>query len=451
MGFTDYLTIAIILVGVLIWGFGWISRKVGYTPKGKEVVQSTGTPSKQILSSGARAANEYLARLGVEGRAKQLPAWGLQVRSPYKHHESEATSWIGGAPKAPAEFDWPRDTSGNQMYFLAMIDLASLSPDSVSGLPSEGALLIFFGGNPGDQALNGVSYSCIVLSAIEMQSAVQHETPRDQAELSTHSYLDNPVFPKWPVDLIPFLDDGTVPPAKFPDTFKTPERWISNWGVAALEAKAALHQLEAATSGLSEQHAKKRLADARRTEALYPGKGFGDDVINEAEALAADGDNVIKALQAWQRLAASKPADEMVDTVALRDIFKIRSALADQLYDILFETMRYGASQNVWEDICAKHPDFKRSAGFETIADTYRDFVEMWAMRWVGHRLFGLEPDFANNGEDLRGHDCLISIGFDDIFGNTTEHFYGMSIWCPREEMSKGQLQNGQLVFHCAV
>ncbi|MEP6064243.1 MAG: DUF1963 domain-containing protein [Paracoccaceae bacterium] len=451
MGFTDYLTVAIILVGVLFWGIWWIGGKVGYSPKGKENAQTTGTSAKQNLSSGTRAAQEYLARSGTESRAKQLPAWGLQVRSPYKHHACAATSWIGGTPKAPADFDWPRGASGNHMFFLATIDLASLSPDAVSGLPSEGALLIFFGDNLNDKGRNDASYSCIVLSAIEMQTAVRHETPHDPIELSTHLYLDSPVFPKWPVDLIPFLDDGNVPPAKFPDIFKAPERWISNWGVAAMEAKAALYELEAAKDGLSNQHAKKRLDDARRTNAQYPGKGYGDDIINQAEALAADGDTIITALQTWKKLAESKPAGEPVDAVALRKIFEIRSAFADHLYDILFQTMRYGASRPVWENICAEHPAFERGAKFETIADTYRDFVEMWAMRWVGHRLFGLEPEFPNNDEDLRGHDCLISVGFDDVFGNRTEHFYGMSIWCPREEMSKGQLQNGQLVFHCAV
>ncbi len=92
---------------------------------------------------------ELLARGGGADRAKQLPAWALLFHSPFARSD-DATSWIGGAPKAPGNFEWPKDRDGTPLHFIAQIDLASLKPEPQTGLrppglPAEGALLVFIG------------------------------------------------------------------------------------------------------------------------------------------------------------------------------------------------------------------------------------------------------------------------------------------------------------------
>jgi hypothetical protein len=69
---------------------------------------------------------------------------------------------------------------------------------------------------------------------------------------------------------------------------------------------------------------------------------------------------------------------------------------------------------------------------------------------WRRHRLFGIEPEFANNFDDLRGQDCVISIAADMLLQTMSEHEYGLSIWCPRDRMMKGLFDKGQLIRHCA-
>jgi hypothetical protein len=70
---------------------------------------------------------------------------------------------------------------------------------------------------------------------------------------------------------------------------------------------------------------------------------------------------------------------------------------------------------------------------------------------WRRHRLFGREPELESNFEDLRGQDCVISIGADALLQTTSEHEYGLSIWCPRGRMRKGLVDTGQLIRHRAV
>lgn len=55
-----------------------------------------------------------------------------------------------------------------------------------------------------------------------------------------------------------------------------------------------------------------------------------------------------------------------------------------------------------------------------------------------GHRLFGPEMPPPYNDEDLRGRNCLITVSGDSLLRTLSEHEYGMSIWCPRDEMDRG-------------
>jgi hypothetical protein len=110
-----------------------------------------------------------------------------------------------------------------------------------------------------------------------------------------------------------------------------------------------------------------------------------------------------------------------------------------------------GSEQAVWYAIRRRHPGANGGPGCDELPSCYRPFVDMRETGWRGHRLFGIEPPFDNNWEDLRGQDCVISIAADALLQTESEHEYGLSIWCPRGRMKKGLFDKGQLVRHCAV
>ena len=78
----------------------------------------------------------------------------------------------------------------------------------------------------------------------------------------------------------------------------------------------------------------------------------------------------------------------------------------------------------------------------------YQPLVAMYIKDWRGHRLFGLEPPPEYNHEDLRGHDCFLTVSYDRYLNTMTEHTYGTSIWCCRERMAAGQFGDGQVLRH---
>ncbi|HVQ20048.1 MAG TPA: DUF1963 domain-containing protein, partial [Terrimicrobiaceae bacterium] len=143
--------------------------------------------------TGADVAAEFLARAGTEDRADRLPAWALMLRSPFETPRT-VSSWLGGTPHAPRDFDWPNDTDGMPLHFLAQIDLASLKPEPETGarppgLPAEGALLVFV----------GQSYACDVLDAHDMKRAVPLALPDSLEPIRKHGFFsEERSFTYWP-------------------------------------------------------------------------------------------------------------------------------------------------------------------------------------------------------------------------------------------------------------
>lgn len=446
MGFTDYLTILILVAGAAFYGIGLLSKK------GRAAKSSKTGSAEQGDQTAQDIASEYLARAGTEDRASEIPAWSLQLRSPYKPAETAPTSWIGGVPSAPVGFKWPYDTLGKRQHFLAQIDLSALSRTPNNALPSQGALLVFFSINWDDQGRAVNSYSCQILPAAQMAYAVEQEVPADLSSLQTaHFWRDAPTFRKTPVDVVPFLDDGSNPPKQLPDPFETAENWISNWGLAAVEAENALKHLTNEWERWHSPQGQEQLESERKLSVQHPNiASFARKVVH-IEAILKDGGHVIQALETWRDMATSRPVDAPVDRRALQQMFDLRAGFAEDLVAPLQDTMRKGDPKQMWDAICLTQPAFKRGENYEAIPPHYRDFIGNWVTRWSGHRIFGLEPPFPNNSEDFRGQDCFISIAFDDVLGNRTEHDYGLSIWCPRDEMAAGKFDNGQLVRHCAV
>ena len=110
-----------------------------------------------------------------------------------------------------------------------------------------------------------------------------------------------------------------------------------------------------------------------------------------------------------------------------------------------------GNAEAVWAQIVRQVPEFERNQDFSNVPPVYRPLVEAKITSWRGHRLFGLEPEFPNNWEDLRGQDPIISIASDALLGTQSEHNYGFSVWLNREQMAGGHHEGGQLIHHCAV
>jgi len=256
-----------------------------------------------------------------------------------------------------------------------------------------------------------------------------------------------PTFIKRGVDLVPFLDDGTSPPAGIPNVFDTPEHWISNWGLALAEVEITLKKLQNCVEPLLGKRGTKHLADLHaRSKTMPYAKHLLRDIAH-AKALASHGPRMLETLTAWRDLAQSKPSGDLIDLDALKALFAERAALAELLKNHIANILKQGAHEELWRQV-------QHSVDTDTVDpewEFYREFVDQKATGWRGHRLFGIEPPFGNNCEDLRGQDCLISIREDSLLGTMSEHFYGVSIWCPRDDMANGKLEGGQVVLHCAV
>ena len=392
---------------------------------------------------------DFLARSGSADRAKLLPAWALLFHSPFARSD-DATSWIGGAPKAPSNFEWPKDTDGTPLHFIAQIDLTSLNPEPPTGLrppglPADGALLVFI----------GTSYACRILSAAQMARAEILSPPEHLEPVSKHGFFsEGRTFLRRPVTPTAYLDAGDGRPAFLPDRFKSPLDWIVNWGIAALEAQNVIHSLTCDLRDGAQFFAwQERLRQDPALRRDYPVRD--NEVIRNKIAhygvIQRKAPDVIAALEAWRDLALSKPRDEAIDKHSLDAILRLRLDLHSEMQPHMSKFDVAGRADAVWEAIRRQHPRIDHGEGYDELPSCYRPFVDMRETDWRGHRLFGIEPEFANNWEDLRGQDCVISIAADMLLQTTSEHEYGLSIWCPRDRMRKGLFDEGQLVRHCAV
>jgi hypothetical protein len=395
--------------------------------------------------TGADIGAEFLARFGAEDRAKRLPAWALLLRSPYETSRS-VLSWLGGVPRAPVDFEWPNDRDGTPLHFLAQIDLSSLKPEPETGarplgLPEEGALLVFV----------GQSYACRILDARDMTRAVPLALPDRLEPVSKHGFFsEERTFTRWPVDPVPYLDtardSGDARPGFLPDTFARPADWITTCGIAALDAEIVIDSLEIELRQ-GEQFEKSR----QQLGSKLPDTDVIRSKIRHYALMTRKAPELIVALSAWREWALSQPPGDGVDTVRLGDIMRLRLALRDEMESYGPKSVLPGNADKVWEKIWGAYPQLRQDRDYTTLPAAYRPFIEARITGWRGHRLFGHEPPFPNNGEDLRGQHCLISIAADPLLGTQSEHEYGMSVWCPRDRMVKGRYDGGQFVRHCAV
>lgn len=388
---------------------------------------------------------EMEARTGAATRAKELPAWALLLRSPY-NSDGEATSWLGGLPCVPAGFAWPNGNDGRPLNFIAQIDLAALKPEPSTGarapgLPTEGALLVFIGDG----------YAVRVVSVPEMTHAAQAIPPADLADVSEQGFWgEGTTFARWPVDPVAYISRGEERPDFLPDPFATPQQWITTWGIAALEARIAHDAL-----ALELRHGREFM-EFRRAQAAQ-GRELAsmahiEQRIAHCALMEDQAPSLLTALQDWQAMAAAQSAEGAVDPAALSAIFAQRTRLSTAMEN------NYGArpvlagdARTVWEKILADVPGSYAGKDFSAVPPAYRPFVEAMVGDWRGHRLFGLEPEFPNNGEDLRRQNPLISIAADALLGTQSEHDYGFSVWLDDDAIARGLHSGGQFIRHCAV
>lgn len=175
------------------------------------------------------------------------------LRSPYKP-DPNWTSWLGGLPFAPPDFEWPRDPQGRGLIFAGQIDLADIrSREGIArpaGLPLSGAMLHFIGEGP----------RCILVSEQDMQRAAEITIPETICDFASMDiFCDGPTLPRRPVDLLPMLEvkETTFPPngvPLLPDSpgFDLPfQSWATNHGAARAEVDLALSTIEPASLNAS--------------------------------------------------------------------------------------------------------------------------------------------------------------------------------------------------------
>lgn len=366
--------------------------------------------------SGGFDIDAYLDEIsslqGDDERPERLPAWGLFLCA-----ESDRTaignSWLGGGPAAPPGFVWPRDDAGRPLTFLAQIDLAELSPEPETGalprgLPRAGALLVFVGS----------ASACTILSPAEMAVAEPVPEPEDLPSLKEYGFFhDRRAFYPWRVTARPYLSAKGARENPFGDPLADPASWLINWGTVKMVAEK-LGQKPA--SGL-----RKGPVPDQRTYAH------------------------LAAIGAWLNKSEAHPAtmalSEADRTAAISDFLAIANETVpiygdppanEKLRHVFFNALTMG------HGLLARGPDLSGMPDY--LATT----LATWVGKFREHRLLGHEAELINLADDLRGHDCLISIAADSLLNTNTEHECGFSVWVPREALDRGDVSRTKFVRH---
>lgn len=381
------------------------------------------------------------ARTGAGERTSAIPAWAMILRSPYATSQ-DATSWLGGLPKAPADFRWPRDRQGHLQHFFVQIDLSALKAEPETGmrppgLPRDGALLVFA----------GEAYSCHLVPAAQMERAIALAPPAELPPVRQHGYFgEGSTFPHWPIDFIAYLDHTGERPPCLKDPFATPQDWIVNWGIAALEAEIVIETLQ------RELGFGADFEGFRQTQRAA-GKPVLDNEVTRSKSrhyaqMRERAPALLSRLEAWRDLALSRDPGGAVDKAALEEILAERMALADDMQPYVPKLVLPGSPKEFWFKLRLDYPALDMEGVYSVLPSHYRPFITAMISDWRGHRLFGRPQAPPYNGEDLRGRDCLITIAADKLLNTESEHEHALSVWCPRKDMVAGRFDSGIFVRH---
>ena len=337
----------------------------------------------------------------------QLAAWSLVLRSPYSAWRG-ATSWLGGRPVVPIEFEWPRGEDGRPLAFLGQINFSHIGWEPTTGarpagIPESGALLFFI----------GETVQLRVISRREFSQSGPIVPPEDHPELADYGFeTQGKSFRYWPVDPEAYLDPAGGRPAFMPDRFARPEDWITNWGLAAVEAGIAIEGL---------------------TRELKSAEDYRQE---------------LSALSAWAQRAISEPPNAPINVEELTAAFKPRQDLAARMEKEEVRRLLTGAPEQVWHRLELKFNGLNSPPDFADVPDALRGFVEAWVARWRGHRMFGSGPPAEYCAPEVSDMTCLAAFGADDVIETVGETLVGLSVWCPREELANGDFSGAVLLHH---
>jgi len=378
-------------------------------------------------------------------RAAEVPAWALYFRSPFKTYKTPSTSWLGGVPCAPSSFKWPRADDGRFLHFFAQIDLSQLEAGLAFmpvdyKLPSRGAMVFF---------ADYETYQIIFLSDDDLKQSHQLQPPKELWNIDEIGYFgEGQTFNRWDVDPQPFI--STLKTPNLADPFENPNNWIDTWGIAALDVKQQIKRIERELNGL------ENIRQTKLTDAVSGKKDYQKRKIEERYAHYAyveeHAPTLLRHLLEWSRTVQSNPQHMQVDPKQLDEILQIRADYNQNLSQAYaMDGLEFGDPNDVWRQVLEQIPDWRKDLDFTKTPPEYQTFVERRITSWRGHRLFGLEPPFPNNTENLRGYDPILSIHSDDLLMTASEHDYGLSVWLEREAAIKQEYHKGQLIRHCAV
>ncbi len=389
--------------------------------------------------------DEVEAMPGKEDRAETLPAWALQLRSPFEAARP-VTSWLGGLPKAPSGFAWPRDADGKPLHFVGQIDLSDVKPEPETGarpagLPEAGAMLFFV-----TAPHRKPPFAIRVLSEADLARAGEIAAPADLETLqASHFWVEDKTFPNWPVDLVPYLDaEGVAPPGTLSND-APPEEWITTWGLAAYEARRALNSVEA-----DEELAKRQV---ERLERLSPEQRAGTQtqILDHVVLMGNLRPRMKRAIEAFLSEADKHLPEAPVDVEMLLSVLQERKYVAGRLENYPVKRKLIPSERSLEAHLFRRRSGKSITETITSMPKAYRPFATRRIRRWREHRLFGQQVPEMTDWPDLRGLDCVISIGSDRLLETQTEHESGFSIWGPREAMAEGDWDRSKVVWHINV
>ena len=326
------------------------------------------------------------------------------------------TSWLGGAPRAPKDFRWPLGDDGKPLHFIAQIDLSALAADPKTGapapgLPQDGALLVFFGDG----------YAIRLLGGEEVEQGAPTPPPITAPDISALGFWSRGrSFNAWAVDPVPYMSDGETHPDFIADPFEQPTDWITTWGLAALEAEMLVDALE---RELEHSRTFVQQRKERAAARLTPPPKHVEERLIHCGMIDEAFPPFLAELSRWRDRAKSMPPKGLIDVSALEAIFATRVSLSKKM-EKNYGTRHLlpGDAASVWNKIVGDMPELARNQDFSDTPPALQHFVELKITGWRGHRLFGIEPEFPNNFEDLRLRNPILSIAADPLLGTQLEH-----------------------------
>lgn len=347
----------------------------------------------------------------------------------------------------PDEFEWPRDSAHGPLHFVAQIDLADIMAEPETGqrpasLPESGAILFFVGMRHSE-----TEHATRVLTASEMAHAHEMHEPDDVGSLRDIGFwIDPPVFPKWPLDLQPYLDDGKTTPHVLAKPSKDPTDWITNWGLAAYETQIVIKAVE------DDAVRSVSVFDWAESQAMkQAGLSKNDQRAKHRSTMAQERPALLKALKHFHAVASSHDPCTPIDLEMRDDIWDLRNAVAAKLDSFAVRLALRANSAAVYRTLFREYMHRVDREDYDKVPEAYRAFLGAQISAWHNHRLFGRALPPVTYVPDLRGLDCLVSFESQDLMATETEHENGFSIWAARTQMAQGEYTHGTYVPHVNV